>query len=73
MPAIGPIKGKDLIYYFRKLGFTGPFSGAKHQFMMRATLSVRIPNPHEGDISKDLLVRILRQANIEKNEWEKLR
>lgn len=72
MPPFGPIKRKDLIYYFRKLDFTGPFSGAKHQFMMRGNFSVRIPNPHEGDISKDLLVRILRQAHIEKVEWEGL-
>jgi len=31
-----------------------------------------IPYPHQGDISKDLLARILRQAEIDKDEWENL-
>ncbi len=32
----------------------------------------RLPNPHEGDIGKEFLARILRQARIERDEWEKL-
>jgi hypothetical protein len=48
----------------RELGFSGPFSGAKHQFMAKDGLRIRIPNPHEGDISRVLLQRILDQAGI---------
>ena len=33
MPAFGPIKRRDLIGYLRQLGFDGPYSGKKHQFM----------------------------------------
>lgn len=33
---------------------------------------MRIPNPHQGDISRGLLTRILRQAGISREEWEKL-
>lgn len=72
MPAITPIKRKDLIRCFRRLGFDGPYSGGNHQFMTKADLSIRIPNPHQSDIGKELLVRILRQAGIEREDWEKL-
>ena len=40
--------------------------------MMKGDLSLRIPNPHQSDNSKGLLVRILKQAEIEKEEWEAL-
>ncbi len=72
MPYIGPIKRKDLIYYLRRLGFEGPFSGGKHQFMIRGDVTLRIPNPHQGDIGEDLLVRILKQGKISRKEWERL-
>lgn len=72
MPTFGPIKRKDLIYYLRQLGFDGPFSGGKHQFMLKENLSITIPNPHKSDIGQELLSRILKQANVKKDEWEKL-
>ena len=72
MPRPGPIKRKDLIRYLRQLDFEGPFSGGKHQFMVKENITLRIPNPHQGDIGEALLLRILKQANIERDEWEKL-
>ena len=72
MPRFGPVKRKDLIHYLRKLGFTGPYSGGKHQFMIRGDRTLRVPNPHQGDIGKELLIRIIKQAGIDKDEWEKL-
>lgn len=33
---------------------------------------LRIPNPHRGDIGIGLLGRILRQAGVERSEWESL-
>ncbi|MBA2606465.1 MAG: type II toxin-antitoxin system HicA family toxin [Acidobacteria bacterium] len=72
MPNLAPIKRKDLIYYFRQLGFDGPYSGGNHQYMKKDTLKVRLPNPHQSEIRRDLLVRILKQANIEKTTWEDL-
>ena len=72
MPSLTPIKRKDLIRYFRQLGFDGPYSGGSHQFMMKDTLSIRIPNPHQTDIGKELLIRILKQAGIDRKDWEKL-
>jgi hypothetical protein len=44
MPAIGPIKRKELLRYFRQLDYRGPYSGGKHQFMVKGQLRVRIPN-----------------------------
>lgn len=72
MPKLTSIKRKDLIYYFRQLGFEGPFSGGNHQFMKKDTLKIRIPNPHQSDVGKTLLANILRQANVEKSVWEDL-
>jgi predicted RNA binding protein YcfA (HicA-like mRNA interferase family) len=58
-----------LIKRFRELGFDGPMSGGRHAFMVRDTLKVRIPNPHESDIGVSLLREILRQAGIRDEEW----
>jgi predicted RNA binding protein YcfA (HicA-like mRNA interferase family) len=72
VPAFGPINRRDLVSTFRKLGFDGPYSGGKHEFMVRNDVTVRIPNPHRGDISVALLARILRQAGISRDEWEQV-
>ena len=72
MPHFGPIKRKDLIHYLRVLGFEGPFSGGKHQFMIKNDHVLWIPNPHKGDIGKGLLSKILKQADIDKRTWEEL-
>ncbi len=72
MPKLASIKRKDLIYYFRQLGFDGPYAGGNHQYMQKSGLKVRIPNPHKSDIGKNLLIEILKQAKIEKSVWEEL-
>ena len=61
---------KDLIRKFRALGYAGPFSGGKHQFMIKGSQKIRITNPHVGDISASLIKEILRQANISSEEWD---
>ena len=71
MPSFGPIKRSDLIKYLRKYGFDGPYSGGKHPFMVKGDLALTIPNPHQQDIGRDFLSRILRQAGISRKEWEK--
>ncbi|HEV7644345.1 MAG TPA: type II toxin-antitoxin system HicA family toxin [Pyrinomonadaceae bacterium] len=73
MPKVAPIKRKDLIYYFRKLGFDGPFAGGKHASMLKGNLSLTIPNPHKGqEYSKGFLLKLLKQAEIDRDTWEKL-
>jgi predicted RNA binding protein YcfA (HicA-like mRNA interferase family) len=56
----------------KQLGFEGPYSGGKHQFMIKDDVTVRLPNPHQGDIGQEFLARILRQARIERDQWETL-
>jgi hypothetical protein len=40
MPIVGSIKRRDLLRHLRTLGFAGPFSGGKHQFMIKGTLRI---------------------------------
>ncbi len=72
MPQLRPIKRNDLINYLRQLGFSGPYAGGKHQFMIRDKLRLTLPNPHQSDIGINLLNKILKQAGILKEDWEKL-
>ncbi len=66
------ISWRRLIQNFRKLGFEGPYSGGKHLFMKKGALKIHIPSKHKGDISAGLVNEILRQAGINKEEWDKL-
>ena len=72
MPVFGPIKRRKLIQHLHSLGFSGPYVGGNHQYMVKGTLRLFIPNPHQGDISKALLAKILQQAGISRDEWEAL-
>jgi predicted RNA binding protein YcfA (HicA-like mRNA interferase family) len=72
MPLFGPVRRSELVHAFRSLGFEGPYSGSKHQFMVRGSVTIRILNPHQAEIGRDLLARILRQAGIDRDSWEKV-
>jgi predicted RNA binding protein YcfA (HicA-like mRNA interferase family) len=70
MPAWGPISRRRLIATLKRLGFTGPHSGGRHEFMIRNDVVVTIPNPHRGDIGVGLLAVILKQAGVARADWE---
>ena len=70
MPKGGPVTRRKLIASLRRLGFAGPFSGGRHQFMVRGDTVLTVPNPHARDIGVGLLAVILRQAGITRSEWE---
>jgi hypothetical protein len=72
MPPLGPIRRHELIRNLRKLGFDGPYAGWRHEYMLKGTLKLFIPNPHRGDISTSLLVKILHQAGIDRDQWTTL-
>jgi len=55
----------------KDFGFEGPFSGGRHPYMIKGNLVLTIPNPHKKEISIDLLIRILKQAEIKRKEWLK--
>jgi predicted RNA binding protein YcfA (HicA-like mRNA interferase family) len=69
---VAPLPRNELIRRFRLFGFTGPFSGGKHQFMVKGRLKVRIPNPHVGDIHVSLIKEIIRQAGIDAKTWDEV-
>ena len=71
MPAWGPISRRKLVATLKRVGFTGPFSGGRHEFMVRGDTVVTIPNPHGGDIGVGLLAVILKQAGVTRTAWER--
>jgi predicted RNA binding protein YcfA (HicA-like mRNA interferase family) len=69
---LSPISWSNLVKKLKKFGFDGPYRGGKHPYMVKGDLVLTLPNPHRKEISADLLIRILRQANIERNHWEEI-
>lgn len=67
-----PIKRRELIARMRQLGWTGPEAGKRHAVMRKGEHTVPIPNPHGSDIDWSLTERVLQQAGISPEEWEKL-
>jgi predicted RNA binding protein YcfA (HicA-like mRNA interferase family) len=70
LPKLAPVSWRELVKRLRELGFEGPLEGGKHPYMIRGDIVLTIPNPHRGDISVDLLQRILRSAGISREEWQ---
>jgi predicted RNA binding protein YcfA (HicA-like mRNA interferase family) len=66
-----PVSWKQLVKRLKDFGFEGPFSGRRHPYMIKGDLVLTIPNPHKKEISIDLLIRILKQAEIKRLEWLK--
>ncbi len=66
------ISWRKLVQKFRRLGWDGPYAGGRHLFMSKGSAKVHIPNPHHGDISVHLVIEILRQSGISKQEWDKV-
>ena len=65
------ISRRELLRKFKTLGYEGPFSSGKHQFMKKGQKKIRIPNPHgSGVIDTSLIKEILRQAEISNKEWD---
>lgn len=69
MPKLNPVSWRDLVARLRGLGFEGPFQGGRHPYMVRGDVVVTLPNPHKAEIGTDLLVRVLRQAGLNRDEW----
>mgnify|MGYP001602152256 CR=1 FL=1 len=71
MPRLSPVSWGNFVRKMRLLNWSGPYQQGKHPIMSKNGISVIIPNPHRNDIGIDLLSRILRQANIPRDEWIK--
>ena len=70
MPRLVPVSRRELIHRLVALGFDGPYTGGRHEFLLRGDMRLILPNPHRGEISVDLLTRLLRQARITREDWE---
>lgn len=67
-----PIHRRILIKKLKLLGFEGPYSGGKHQFMTKNNFKLSIPNPHNKDIGIVLLAKIIKELNITSQEFMNL-
>lgn len=65
-----PVARSEFIRRMRRLGFEGPYSGGRHEFMLRGQRRLILPNPHRNMISVDLLIRLLDQAGVSRDEWQ---
>ncbi|MEK7209116.1 MAG: type II toxin-antitoxin system HicA family toxin, partial [Patescibacteria group bacterium] len=61
-----------LVRKLKKLGFIGPYSGGKHEFMEKGNLRLTIPNPHRGDIGVRLMSVILKQIDLSPDDFDAL-
>ena len=76
MAAWRPLKRRDFIRKLRALGFDGPFSGTRHQFMVLAQHRQTIPGNSEYSIPQiRMLVRQIEsilERRISLDEWNSL-
>ena len=76
MPAWRPLKRRDFIRKLRALGFAGPYSGTRHQFLIIGQHRQTIPANTEYSVPQVRL--LLRQVEsilarpIALEEWDSL-
>ena len=70
-----PCKRREFIRRLRSMGFDGPFSGSRHQFLVYAENRLTIPSNEEFSVPQ--LRMMLREAGeilgreIAQQEWER--
>ena len=76
MPAWRPVKRRDFIRKLRALGFDGPYSGTRHQFMISGQHRQTIPTNSEYSVPQ--IRMLLRQVEsilerpVSLEEWNSL-
>ncbi len=69
-----PISRSDLIRRLKQLGWEGPYSGGRHQYLVKGSRQLTIPNPHGArEIGVNLLKIVLDEAGISRDDWLKQR
>ena len=67
---LSPTSRSDLIRGLKRLGWVGPYSGGRHQYMVKGPRQLTVPNPHGGrDIGINLLKIVLDEAGISREDW----
>jgi len=72
MSKISPLPRRILIKKLRELGFFGPYSATRHEYMKRNGEKIFIPNPHGKDIGLPIIKKIIGQLKISNQEFLKL-
>lgn len=76
MSAWRPCKRKDFIKRLKALGFEGPFSGTRHQFMVTERHRLAVPSNTEYSVPqlKMMLAEVecILGRGISSDEWEAL-
>lgn len=71
-----PRKRRDFIRRLRKLGFEGPYSGTRHQFMIYEQYRLAIPSNAEYSVPQlRMMIREIEgiiDRKITVQEWNKL-
>ncbi len=71
-----PCKRRQFIQRLRKLGFDGPFSGTRHQFMVYQEHRLAVPSNAEYSIPQLRMmlkeVELILGRKITADEWERL-
>ena len=71
-----PCKRRDFIRRMRKLGFDGPYSGTRHQFMIYGQNRMAIPSNAEYSVPQlRMMIREVEgilNRGITANAWTKL-
>jgi len=74
MPKLTPLKPNEVMRKLRALGYNGPIPGGRHVHMVHHASHKVIPVPSHGnkDVGVGLLRKIVRDAGISVDEWQKL-
>lgn len=71
-----PCKRRDFIQRLRKLGFKGPYSGTRHQFIVFGSYRLTIPSNAEYSVPQlRMMIREVEDIlnrKISVDEWNKL-
>ena len=71
-----PCKQRDFIKRLRKLGFDGPYSGTRHQFLVFENERLTIPSNAEYSVPQlRIMIREVEEIlnrKINVNEWNNL-
>jgi hypothetical protein len=71
-----PCKRKDFIHRLRQLAFDGPFSGARHQFLVYKANRLAIPSNTEYSVPQlRMMIREVEEIlgrEVTVDEWDRL-
>lgn len=76
MARLSPCKRRDFVRRLRRLGFEGPYSGTRHQFMVYRQHRQTIPSNNEYSVSqlKMLIGQVgeILGREVSNEEWNRL-